>query len=106
MRRNLLGIIALVSLLLGAVLHFAGGGESHYLEWTSALLRVGAVLGAVWLAMPELRRPGSRWVVGAILLAFVIMAWRPRLFLVAAVLLGIALILRPRPPRRSLTQVS
>jgi hypothetical protein len=95
-RRNLLGVIALVALLAGAVLYFVDGAHSRYLEWTSACLRVGAVLGAVWLAMPEFRRPGNRWLVAAILAGFVVLAWRPRLFLVAAVLFVVAWFLRPR----------
>ncbi len=96
MRRHLLGLIALSSLIAGAILTYVGGGESRSLEWTSGLLRSGAVLGAVWLAMPEMRRPGNKWFVGAVLAAFILMAWRPKLFLVAAVLVVVAWIVRPR----------
>lgn len=96
MRRHLLGLIALGSLIAGAILTYVAGGESRSLEWTSGLLRSGAVLGAVWLAMPEMRRPGNKWFAGAVLAAFVLMAWRPRLFLVAGLLVVVAWVLRPR----------
>lgn len=100
MRRNLLGLISLALLITGTVLYFADGADSRYLEWTSGLLRAGAVLAAVWLAMPEFRRPGNRWFVFAALAAFVLMAWRPRLFLVAAMLAVVAWIVRPRAETR------
>lgn len=100
MRRHLLGAIALTALLAGAALQFAGGGSTR-LEWASACLRVGAVLGAVWLALPQLRRPGNRWLVGAVLAAFIVLAVRPRLFWFAALLAIVALVLRPRSPKPS-----
>ncbi len=98
MRRHLLGAIALVSLLLGAALQLTGDGSAR-LEWASASLRIGAVLGAVWLALPELRRPGNRWLAAAVLAAFIVLAVRPRLFWFAGILAVVAFVLRPRPPR-------
>jgi hypothetical protein len=98
MRRHLLGAIALTCLLVGAALQLVGDSSSR-VEWASACLRIGAVLGAVWLALPQLRKPGSRWLIGAFLTAFIVLAVRPRLFWFAALLAIVAYVLRPRPPR-------
>src|SRR5262245_14347413 len=96
MRRDLLGVIALASLLAGVVLYFLNGDDSRNLEWTGACLRIGAVLGAAWRALPEIRRPGNRWFVMAALAGFVLLAWRPRLILFAVGLVVLAWFTRPR----------
>ncbi len=96
MRRHVLGAIALSALLLGAAFYLAGHDSGRHLEWSSVLVRVGAILGAVWLAMPELGRPTNRWLIIAFLALFVVIVWRPRLFLYAAVAAVVILILRPR----------
>lgn len=106
MRRNLLGIVALACLLAGIALYLLHGGDSRNLEWTSACLRVGALLGAVWLALPDLRRPGNRSYAMTALAGFVLLAWRPRLVVFAIGFFALAWLLRPRksvagePPRR------
>lgn len=106
MRRNLLGVIALVCLISGVALYFLNADDSRHLEWTSACLRIGAILGAVWLALPDLRRPGNRWYVLAALAGFVLLALRPRLVVFAIGFFVLAWLARPRksiagePPRR------
>lgn len=58
-------------------------------------MRVGAVLGALWVAWPSLERLGPRtllWSLGAVLAVL----WRPRAAWVVIPVL--ALVLRRRPP--------
>jgi hypothetical protein len=68
-RRNLLGLIALVSLVLAAVL-----SGSTYQAAGSMGLRIGLVLGVLWLAWPDLHRlPRWFWYtlpIGCILLIY------------------------------------
>ncbi len=60
MRRNLLGLIALASLSLAAIL--LGYQPLAAYEATATLaLRAGLILGVVWLAWPDLDRL-PRWV--------------------------------------------
>lgn len=86
MNRTAIGIIALVLLVGGA------GLLIWPLDWdgnqalTAACLRVGIVMGAIWLAMPQLARlPG--WLIQAVVVVAVVCAYRPRLALFAVPLL-------------------
>ena len=66
-------------------------GEAHRAEpWEgeakamgSAFLRVGIVLGATWLALPELRKV-PKWMFVSLLIAVVIVAWRPPTVVIVA----------------------
>jgi len=67
MNRNALGIIAAILLFLGGatVLFGPGGGNSS--GFAGGCIRVGLVLGALWLALPQIlstvaRLPG--WAIG------------------------------------------
>ena len=67
MRRNLIGILAAVLLLLGGVTALTGPGGSSAAGFAGGCIRVGLVLGAIWLAMPQiqallLKAPG--WLLG------------------------------------------
>jgi hypothetical protein len=63
MRRHVLGIVALVLILfgVGSYFHLTGRiiGQSGA---SNLLLRAGLVLGAIWLAMPQLEKL-SPWIV-------------------------------------------
>jgi hypothetical protein len=103
MHRPSIGIFALVMLAASAAMYLATSAESWH-SLAAALFRVGLVLGAWWLAEPQLRRlPG--WLLAAVGLSMVVLAIRPRYFLVALVILVVAAIVRPkgtkgRPKRR------
>jgi len=67
MNRNLLGIIAAILLLLGVITHFFGPGGNSASGFAGGCIRVGLVLGALWLALPQIlatiaRTPG--WLLG------------------------------------------
>ena len=65
MRRHTVGILALVLIAIGVFAMAAGGIQSFA---TAACLRIGLVLGAFWLAFPQLQQMLSRfsfWVVVA-----------------------------------------
>ncbi len=57
---------------------------------TAILIRVGTVLGVVWLAFPQLKTVGQKVpvvIAGGLLVGLVLMAARPNLFKVAAALM-------------------
>ena len=54
MNRNLLGIIAATLLLLGGVTHFFGPGGNSASSFAGGCIRMGLVLGALWLALPQI----------------------------------------------------
>jgi len=67
MNRNLLGIIAAILLLLGGITHFFGPGGNSASGFAGGCVRIGLVLGALWLALPQIlsamaRTPG--WLLG------------------------------------------
>jgi len=63
-----------------------------------ALLRVGLVMGAWWLAYPEVEKMPP-WLLAAIPLLLVVVAYRPKWFLILLPIVIALAILRPRPPR-------
>lgn len=89
--RRLLVLVLSITLLAGGVLGKWYEGENAIPFATAAMIRIGLVFGALWLAWPSLRRP-TRWlppgaaVMGVIALAVV--AAQPRLILVAIPALG------------------
>jgi hypothetical protein len=105
MRRHLLGLIALSFLVGGVLLRIYG--TSDY-AWVA--LRIGMVLAAVWLALPQVIALFSKippWVIGVAAVAVLIAALSPRsLLIVIPVLGGIALIqfigwiFKPPSPRK------
>ena len=71
MSRKLLGIIAAVLLVLGGITAFAGPGGNSANGFAGGCIRVGLVLGALWLALPQIqttikRLPGwvAAWFLG------------------------------------------
>ena len=80
MRRTLLGILALSFLLTAGGLFFLGFA-SEYTLVLSASLRMGLVLGALWLAFDqvhEIVRRTPPWVMGGIALGMIVVVVRPR----------------------------
>ena len=63
MRRHILGLIALASFRMGGDPQLLSAAESVSSGWAMGL-RIGCVLGALWLAWPDLHRlPGWVWYV-------------------------------------------
>jgi len=100
-KRTMVGLLAIGSTIPGCVLLVL---ESH-VALASALVRVGLLLGAFWLALPTKGRPAawarvSTWTVGATAVAIMVVAR----FKVALPLLAIGVligwIVRPRQGKR------
>ena len=55
MNRNLLGIVAAILLLLGGITLFFGPDSNNAASgFAGGCIRVGLVLGALWLALPQI----------------------------------------------------
>lgn len=96
MSRTLLGLVALVFLLGGGLA--VAFGLTHQSDWVSGAVavRVGAVLGVIWLALPEIRRTSPRTLMLVAILAVVVVL-RPKLVLVALpVAVAVALLMPGR----------
>ncbi len=98
MHRPTVGIIALVLLLSGATLLVWQPENATYQVWLSACLRVGAVMALVWLAHPQLVRMPA-WLLFAVFLLLPILAWKPKLLLLAVPIAIVLAFLRPRAGR-------
>jgi hypothetical protein len=60
MRRNALGVIAAFLLLIGGISAFGGpGGESAW-GFSGVCVKSGLVLGALWLALPQIQATLAR----------------------------------------------
>jgi hypothetical protein len=82
MQRHALGAIALISLILGiAGIAYYGVDDSQTSLMAGMCLRIGLVLGAFWLALPQFKRISGEappWAVGIVILCFLIVIARPR----------------------------
>ncbi len=80
-----------ILLLAGGVGLRVRGGDSALAFASTSMLRIGLVLGMLWLAWPSLRRP-SQWLAPGIsvviVVTLVVIAANPRLALVAIPLAG------------------
>lgn len=95
MRRVILGILAVVFVAGGASLYFFDQAEETMPGASGVLLRVGAVLGAFWLAYPQLSSI-PWWFVQAALVAALLVAFRPKAALVVLPILAVLWIIRPK----------
>ncbi len=96
MRRTALGLLA-VTLVTGAVYFSLRPPESvNWRAWLlPACVRMGALTAALWMAWDDLQRL-PRWVLSATLVALLLVAIKPRLFLVIIPLVAALAIIRPR----------
>lgn len=78
MHRPTLGFISLALLVGGVILTLRPPNGDTYLGAVG--LRSGLVLGALWLALPNLRRV-PRWLLYALAVLAAVLIVRPRLFL-------------------------
>jgi hypothetical protein len=94
LRRHILGILALSSLLAGFWL-LLRPQIGDYPQLDGILLRVGTLLGVIWLAYDQVERlPG--WLMASVPFLFLLLAAKPRWFLYALPLVLILAILKPR----------
>ncbi|RCS55954.1 hypothetical protein DTL42_00760 [Bremerella cremea] len=96
--RNQIGIVALVMLVAAAGIWLFHGDDSAYLPIQGSLLKVGLVLGAVWLAFPQLSKLPiwlATFAVGSVLVVVLF----KKAAIVVIPLLVVVWLLRPRPPK-------
>lgn len=60
MRRTTLGILAVLLLVVGIIAAFRGPEDGSAAGFAGGAVRVGLVLGALWLAWPQLASLASR----------------------------------------------
>src|ERR1700753_2187299 len=94
MRRHLLGIIALLLMVLGLGGYFHITGSIVEKSNASAVLfRAGLLLGALWLALPQLATIPP-WIMGAVLVGGIIIILQPKLLIIVAIALVVAWVLK------------
>jgi len=91
MRRHAVGIVALLLLATGVTgLIVYGVGDDKTSMLLSVCLRIGMVLGAIWLAFPQLLQlagKSSPWMLGLLSICGIVIILRPRLIVVIGPLL-------------------
>jgi hypothetical protein len=98
-RRHAIGIIAIV-LLLGAVALWIWPLENDwYVPLKAACSRLGPCMAVLWIAYPEVKRLPA-WLLPTIPLLIVILAVKPKLFLIALPIVILMLIIRPKGRQR------
>jgi hypothetical protein len=102
MRRTAFGLLGVVSFLVGALLYLFGPSRDPYIAFAGGGVRVGLVLGAIWLAYPQLVRI-PWWFVQIGLVGALLVAVRPKFAAVVLPLLIALWLLRPRPPKSTKT---
>ena len=89
MRRILIGILSLLFLGAAGALYFIDYDNSVYL--LSVCLKVGLVLGAIWLAYDNVLKISQRsppWLLGIIGVGLLVIVIRPKMIVVVAPLLA------------------
>lgn len=94
MRRHAVGIIALV-LLTSAFALWLWQSDGDYDMLLGALVRVGMVMGALWLAWPDVQRLPA-WTFAAVPILLLVIAVKPKWFLFLLPILIALAVLRPR----------
>ncbi|MEA1952151.1 MAG: hypothetical protein U9N87_12255 [Planctomycetota bacterium] len=95
MRRHAIGVIALVLLAFAGVLWLWPNEGNTFLGLEAACWRVGALMGVLWVAYTDVQRIPA-WLLGIVPPLVVLLAWKPRSFLVVAPIILAIAILRPR----------
>lgn len=101
MHRPTLGIVTLIVFAIG--IGFLVAGDGHQSEFISnACLRMGILLGVLWLALPDASRPRNVWLLLALGVTAVLMAFHRRLIPVGICVVLLLAVLTPkrRPPER------
>ncbi|HEY4310455.1 MAG TPA: hypothetical protein VGN12_13465 [Pirellulales bacterium] len=96
MHRPTVGILALLLLIVGGIALLVPGDEGTHQNVAASCLRIGMILAVLWLALPELARPMSRWMLVGVVATVIVLAKYPRLIFFVGVFLGAIALLRPR----------
>jgi len=94
MQRHAFGILALISLATGLYYQCLDAEGFHQLI-EGVTIRIGLVLGALWLAYPDLKKV-PRWFYPVLLTAVAIVIIRPKLIVLVAPTVIAIWILTPR----------
>lgn len=81
MQRTILGILAAILIIGGSVLWLSSQSSTGLSAIAGACLRIGVVLGAIWLAMPNVTHLFARvppWLLFATLAIALVVAVRPQ----------------------------
>jgi hypothetical protein len=100
MHRPTVGLIAIVLLGTALALWIIPSGLQSHQALLGACLKVGAVMGALWLAHPQLMRL-PKWMAAAAGITAVVAAVKPRILFVAVPLLFIVWSLMPSAAKRN-----
>ncbi len=94
-------MLALLLLLLAGALHFVPPSYADsVLTWQAPLLRVGLLLGVIWLAHPQLKHFPYWLLLGVGVAVLVLLtALKPRVLVLVILIGGLLLKLRPRPEK-------
>lgn len=96
-----MGVLSIICLVAGVALYFYPDSEGLQ----GALLRVGMLLAAFWLAMPTKTRPAawkvlsSNWALVGAVVSAILMPRVKGMFPVFAVMIAVAYFARPRNPK-------
>ena len=106
MRRVAIGIISLLFLTVGIGLYIwpPDSGGAFLEALTGALVRVGVVMFAFWLAYPQVSRIPP-WIFGGMFVGSAVVAVRPRLFFLVIPVLFAFWLLRPRGPQKTVSRM-
>ena len=99
MRRHAIGIIAVVLLLGAAALWIWPLEASWYEPLKAACSRLGPFMAVLWLAYDEVKRLPP-WLLATVPGLVLVLAVRPRWFLIALPIVIALAILKPRAPSR------
>jgi hypothetical protein len=99
MRRVVLGILAIAFVGGGVAAYYFGWFEDSYAIGAGAI-RIGLVLGAFWLAWPQLARI-PWWFVQAGLVGTLVVAVRPKAAVLVLPILAALWMIRPRKKTRT-----
>ena len=92
-QRQILGALALALVVVGVALSVSGAERK---DMAGFCLRIGLILGAAWLALPDLQRPGAKWLFAVIAIFAFLLARFPKLTIYAGIFLIALAVLRPR----------
>jgi hypothetical protein len=99
MNRTSLGVLAIVLLVIGVITLTRGPADANAVGFAGGCIRVGIVLGALWLALPTLLAFLSKtpkWLLVAGLIGVVVCAVKPLLLVAVVPLLGLLWFLGPK----------
>ena len=100
MNRTALGLIALLLLIIGGItLWTRGPADDSTTPFAAGCIRVGLVLGALWLALPQIvvfLSKTPKWLLTASAIGLIIGAIKPMLLLIIVPVLGVLWFLGPK----------